>query len=69
MLADSHAEIMAGRALVLDVAARYGSGEDTSVGPSSAKLFCSEMVNCVADRGVQVHRGTGYMRSTPVERF
>jgi acyl-CoA dehydrogenase len=44
MLADMHAELLAGRSLVLDVAARYDSGEDTSVGPSSAKLFCSEMV-------------------------
>jgi acyl-CoA dehydrogenase len=69
MLAESHAETMAGRSLVLDVAARYDSGADTSVGPSAAKLFCSEMVNRVADRGVQVHGGMGYMRTTPVERF
>jgi acyl-CoA dehydrogenase len=69
MLAESHAEILAGRALVVDAAARYDSGEDTSVGPSAAKLFCSEMVSRVADRGVQVHGGMGYMRSTLVERF
>lgn len=69
MLAESHAETMAGRAMVLAAAARYDSGEDMSVGPSSAKLFCSEMVNRVADRGVQVHGGMGYMRTTPVERF
>lgn len=69
MLAESHAETLAGRAMVLDVAARYDSGEDTAVGPSSAKLFCSEMVNRVADRGVQVHGGMGYMRTTAVERF
>ncbi|OYN76171.1 acyl-CoA dehydrogenase family protein [Mycolicibacterium sphagni] len=69
MLAESHAELLAGRALVVDVATRYDAGEDTTVGPSSAKLFCSEMVNRVADRGVQVHGGMGYMRTTPVERF
>lgn len=68
-LADSHAEAMAARSLVLDVARRYDSGEDLSVGPSSAKLFASEMVGRVADRGVQVHGGMGYMRETPVERF
>lgn len=28
-----------------------------------------EMVNRVADRGVQVHGGMGYMRTTPVEQF
>src|SRR4051812_9196538 len=69
LLAESQAEIHAGRALVLDVADRYDSGEDIVVGPSSAKLFCSEMVGRVADRGVQVHGGLGYMRSVPVERF
>jgi acyl-CoA dehydrogenase len=43
-LADTHAELLAGRAMVRDVAARYDTGEDTSIGPSSAKLFCTEMV-------------------------
>jgi acyl-CoA dehydrogenase len=69
LLADSQVEIHAGRALVLDVAARYDSEVDTVVGPSSAKLFCSEMLGRVADRGVQVHGGLGYMRSVAVERF
>src|SRR4051812_17463871 len=69
MLADMHAELLAGRSLVLDVAARYDSGEDTSVGPSSAKLFCTEMVGRAVDRAVQVHGGLGYLRTTPVERF
>jgi acyl-CoA dehydrogenase len=69
MLAETHAELLAARSMVIDVAARYDSGEDTSVGPSSAKLFCSEMVARATDRAVQVHGGLGYLRSTPVERF
>jgi acyl-CoA dehydrogenase len=69
MLAESHAELLAARSMVIDVAARYDSGEDTSVGPSSAKLFCSEMVARATDRAVQVHGGLGYLRTTPVERF
>jgi acyl-CoA dehydrogenase len=69
MLAESHAELLAARSMVIDVAARYDSGEDTSVGPSSAKLFCSEMVGRATDRAVQVHGGLGYLRTTPVERF
>jgi len=40
-----------------------------AAGPSSAKLFCAEMVSRVADRGVQVHGGLGYMSSTVVERM
>ncbi|TYP81264.1 acyl-CoA dehydrogenase family protein [Blastococcus xanthinilyticus] len=69
MLADMHSELLAGRSLVRDVAARYDSGEDTSVGPSSAKLFCTEMVGRAVDKAVQVHGGMGYLRTTPVERF
>jgi acyl-CoA dehydrogenase len=69
MIAETHAELLAARSMVLDVAARYDSGEDTSVGPSSAKLFCSEMVGRATDRAVQVHGGLGYLRTTPVERF
>jgi len=69
MLADMYAELLAGRSMVLDVAARYDTGEDTSVGPSSAKLFCTEMVGRAVDRAVQVHGGLGYLRTTAVERF
>jgi acyl-CoA dehydrogenase len=69
MLADSYAELSAGRSLVLTVASAYDAGTDVAAGPSSAKLFCSEMVSRVADRGVQVHGGLGYMSSTVVERM
>ena len=69
LIADMHAEWLAGRAMVREVAARYDSGEDTSIGPSSAKLWCSEMVGRATDRAVQVHGGLGYLRTTPVERF
>jgi acyl-CoA dehydrogenase len=69
MLADMHAELLAARSMVRDVAERYDSGDDTSVGPSSAKLFCTEMVGRAVDRAVQVHGGMGYLRTTPVERF
>ncbi|GAA4326417.1 acyl-CoA dehydrogenase family protein [Klenkia terrae] len=69
LIADMHTELLAGRAMVVDVAARYDTGEDTSIGPSAAKLFCSEMVGRATDRAVQVHGGLGYLRTTPVERF
>ena len=69
MLAESYAELQAGRSLVLSAADAYDAGTDTSSGPSAAKLFCSEMVSRVADRGVQVHGGMGYMRETAVERM
>lgn len=69
MLADSKTEAYAGRAMVLAAAAAYDDGSDRRTAPSCAKLFCTEMVDRVADRAVQVHGGLGYMRETKVERF
>jgi acyl-CoA dehydrogenase len=69
LIADMYTELAAGRAMVRDAAVRYDSGEDTSIGPSAAKLYCSEMVGRATDRAVQVHGGLGYLRTTPVERF
>ena len=34
-----------------------------------AKLYCTEMVADVADKAVQIHGGTGYMRGVAVERI
>jgi acyl-CoA dehydrogenase len=69
MIADQQTGVLAGRALVRETAARYVSGEDRRIGPSAAKLFCTEMAGRVADLAVQVHGGTGYMRDVPVERI
>ncbi len=69
MLAEMKTGLDAGRALVLDAARRYDSGEDRKIGPSSAKLFCAEMVCRSADQAVQIHGGMGYMRGTTVERI
>jgi acyl-CoA dehydrogenase len=69
MLADQFAGVAAGRALVRETAAAYDSGADRRIGPSAAKLFCTEMAGRVADLAVQVHGGSGYMREVPVERI
>jgi acyl-CoA dehydrogenase len=69
LLADSETEARAGRALVLEAARAYDAGTDVRQGPAVAKLFASRMVNQVADRGVQVLGGMGYMRGVPIERF
>jgi acyl-CoA dehydrogenase len=69
LIADSVTDHYAGRALVLEVARAYDAGTDTVQGPSAAKYFASEMVGRVADRAVQVHGGTGYIRGVAVERF
>ena len=69
MIADQQTGVLAGRALVRETAARYVSGEDRRIGPSAAKLFCTEMAGQVADLAVQIHGGSGYMRDVPVERI
>jgi acyl-CoA dehydrogenase len=69
MLADSRAEALAGRAMVVETARRKDLGEDVATDASCCKLFCAEMVGRVADRAVQVHGGAGYMQDYAVERF
>jgi acyl-CoA dehydrogenase len=69
MLADMQVGVMAGRALVRDAAKMWVNGEDRRIAPSTAKLFCTEMVGRVADLAVQVYGGAGYMRDVPVERI
>jgi acyl-CoA dehydrogenase len=68
-LADMQAGVLAGEALVRDCARKYHTGEDQRIAPSVAKLFCTEMAGQVADKAVQVHGGTGYIREVPVERI
>lgn len=69
MIADMQTGVMAGRALVRDAARMWLTDEDRRIAPSTAKLFCTEMVGRVADLAVQVHGGAGYMRDVPVERI
>jgi acyl-CoA dehydrogenase len=69
LLADSQTEYLAARALVLDAADRYNAGTDQRLAPSAAKYFASEAVGRIADRAVQIHGGSGYMRGVPVERL
>ncbi|MBO0842507.1 MAG: acyl-CoA dehydrogenase family protein [Nocardioides sp.] len=68
-LADMQTGVLAGEALVRECARKYHSGEDRRIAPSVAKLYCTEMAAQVADKAVQVHGGTGYMRDVPVERI
>jgi acyl-CoA dehydrogenase len=69
LVADSVTDLYAGRALVRQAAQAFDDGSDKRTGPSAAKYFASEMVGRVADRAVQVHGGSGYIREVAVERF
>lgn len=75
MMADSQAELLAGWSLVREVARVYdakpfgASDAQVSMKASCAKMFTTEMVGRVADRGVQIHGGAGYVNEYKVERF
>jgi acyl-CoA dehydrogenase len=69
MLADSQAETFAARSMVLETSRMRDRGLDVTMESSCCKMFASEMVGRVADRAVQIHGGSGYIRDFAVERF
>jgi acyl-CoA dehydrogenase len=70
MLADSRAEALAARAMVLETARKKDAGgAGLTTEAACCKLFASEMVGRVADRAVQIHGGAGYMAEYGIERF
>ena len=75
MLADSQTELLAGWSMVKEVARRYDAkptglhDPEISMQASCTKMFTTEMVGRVADRGVQIHGGSGYISEYKVERF
>ena len=69
MLADSQAENLAARSMILETARRLDAGELALGDMSSCKLFATEMVCRVADRAVQILGGAGYMDGNIVSRM
>jgi acyl-CoA dehydrogenase len=72
MLADSATELFAARAMLYEVARSIDAGLDRKAlhgQASMAKLYCSETAGRIADRGVQVFGGRGYMRENVAERM
>lgn len=70
MLADMATQIYAARNMVYHAAwLRDTTGSPVTKEAAMVKLFCTEMVNRVADMAVQIHGGMGYMKECPVERF
>jgi alkylation response protein AidB-like acyl-CoA dehydrogenase len=63
-LADMHAEVAAGRALV-----RQSAVAPEGAASATAKLFCQRMVGRVTDLALRVHGGIGYTTASPIERL
>ena len=72
MLVDMTMDIMAAKSLLYRVCWEISGDMDRKLKharASAIKLWCSEMVNRVTDKGVQILGGRGYMRENPVERL
>jgi acyl-CoA dehydrogenase len=69
MLADSQADLYASECMLRETARRLDAGKRVSTEASCLKMFASEMVGRIADRAVQIHGGSGYMRDSVVERL
>ena len=68
-LADMKMNLRAADLLVKDAVARALSGRMTDEDAAIVKIFCSEMLNKVADDTVQIFGGMGLMEEMPIERL
>ena len=69
MLADSAAEIYAMESLLYRTAWMCDQGMPMSRESAIVKLFCSEALDRIVDRAVQIHGGYGYSKEYAVERM
>jgi alkylation response protein AidB-like acyl-CoA dehydrogenase len=68
-LADMDTQTRAARLLMHDAADRKSRGESFVKAAAQAKLFASEVSREVANEGIQIHGGYGYVTDFPAERF
>ena len=68
-LVDSATRIEAARLLTLRAAAMKDEGRPTTLEASMAKLYSSEIAVRVAEDGVQIHGGYGFVKDYPAEKY
>lgn len=68
-LADMDTKIQAAKMLMHRAADRKIRGEDYVKHSAQAKLFASEVSREVANQGIQIHGGYGYVKDFEVERY
>jgi alkylation response protein AidB-like acyl-CoA dehydrogenase len=67
-LAEMATDVQAARSLVMDAARMWERDGGATSESAMAKLFASEMLQRVTDGALQVHGGSGYWSSSPIER-
>jgi alkylation response protein AidB-like acyl-CoA dehydrogenase len=68
-LVDSAMRIEAARLLTFRAAAMKDEGKRTTLEAAMAKLYSSEVAVRVAEDGVQIHGGYGFVKDYPAEKF
>lgn len=68
-LADGAMQLRAADLMVADAVARAERGAMEDADAAMVKVFCSEMLNRIADDAVQIHGGMGLMEELPVQRL
>ena len=68
-LADMDTKVNAAKMLMHRAADRKIRGEDFIKESAQAKLYASEVSREVANEGIQIHGGYGYVKDFPAERF
>ena len=69
MLADMTNDIYAMESILYRTAASYDEGKRVTRDASCVKLFCSEALDRIVDKAVQIHGGMGYSRDLKLERM
>ncbi|WMS42938.1 acyl-CoA dehydrogenase family protein [Acuticoccus sp. MNP-M23] len=69
MIADTAMDIFATRMMVLNTAWEIDQNRDVRAKVSMVKVFASEMLGRVADRGIQIFGGYGFTKELPLERI
>lgn len=69
MIAEMAAEVYQMESIVYRTAWMYDQGEKIPREGAICKMFCSEALDRVVDKAVQIHGGNGFMGEHPVERF
>ena len=68
-LAEMQTDVEVGRSFVDDMLRQYLDGKLDPTRASMGKLWLTEMLGRVADKGLQMHGGWGYMREFPISRL
>jgi alkylation response protein AidB-like acyl-CoA dehydrogenase len=68
-LVDGALRVEAARLLTYRAAALKDAGQPTTLAAAMAKLYSSEIAVRVAEDGVQIHGGYGFVKDYPAEKF